>query len=118
MFMRLTWAKLRPGMWSQYEAKYAELTRASPGLVARWLLRDTKDPDALYVISHWQDLDAMEDWETSEYFQQVFLPSIRPMLEGGFTVSVCEICRTEQPGTSWPAPVTAAPDEARGEVKP
>lgn len=91
MYMRLTWAKLRPGCWDQYEAKYKALNRTSSGLLARWLLRDLTDPDALFVMSHWVDLESMYGWEQSDYFCRVFLPGIQPLLDGESTVSVSQV---------------------------
>ncbi len=105
MYMRLTWAKLRAGCWPQYEANYKALNRSSPGLLARWLLRDTNDLDALFVLSHWTDLASMHAWEQSDYFCKVFLPSIRPVLAGEFTVSVCEVRDTVQVGTVSTDPI-------------
>ena len=34
MFMRITWAKVRPGGWAQYEARFKELSQTAPGLQA------------------------------------------------------------------------------------
>lgn len=98
MYMRLTWAKLHPGQWESYEEKYARLIRTSPGLSARWLLRDTHDPDALFVLSHWDSLEALQSWEASDYFREVFVPGIQPMLAGEFTVSLCEVRHAEGAG--------------------
>jgi heme-degrading monooxygenase HmoA len=102
MYMRLTWAKLRPGRWTPFEAKYAALSRTSPGLIARRLLHDTNDPDALYMISHWESLEAMHEWEQSSYFLKTFLPSVQPLLDGETNVSVCEVRHTERSDPSGP----------------
>ena len=95
MFMRMTWAKLRPGVFEQHEVKYRELGRAVPGQRARWLARDTKETDAIYAVSLWDSMDAIHDWERSEHYLKVFLPAMKPDMEGEFTVSICEVRHVE-----------------------
>jgi heme-degrading monooxygenase HmoA len=64
MIMRVTWGKIRPGKWDEYERLWNDHTAATlltPGLKARWLLRDTEQPDAGYSLSLWEgsgDFDA------------------------------------------------------------
>jgi len=95
MYMRLVWAKVRPGSWAKHEAKYRELDQPAPGLKSRWLVRDTNEPDAMFVVALWETLEAMRAWESSEYYTKTYAPTLRPFLEGGWTVSVCEVRREE-----------------------
>lgn len=91
MFMRITWAKVRPGGWAQYEARFKELSQTAPGLQARWMVRDTSDPDASYAVGLWDSVEAMHAWEQSDYFKEVLEPGMRPFLVGAYSVSVCEV---------------------------
>jgi heme-degrading monooxygenase HmoA len=95
MFMRITWAKLRPGTFEQHAAKHRELKREITGLKARWLSRDVGDPDAIFAVSLWESIEAMRTWEGSEFYMTVYLPSLRRHMEGEHTVSVCEVVNAE-----------------------
>ncbi len=57
MIMRITWGKLRPGSWNQFESTYnatvAAKGRNIKGLRGRWLLQDTDDKDTGVAISLW-----------------------------------------------------------------
>jgi hypothetical protein len=46
MIMRMTWGKLRPGTWQEYEQAYHATVegQAIPGLRGRWLAQDVQDP--------------------------------------------------------------------------
>jgi heme-degrading monooxygenase HmoA len=91
MFMRIAWAKVEPGLWSQFEAKYREVGSAMPpGLTARWLVQDTHDPDAGFFVTLWESADAIRNWESSSDYRDSFIP-IRPFLIGNVSVSVCEV---------------------------
>lgn len=96
MFMRIVWAKVRPGAWAQHEARYKSLNEPAEGLRSRWLVQDTNDPDAMFVVGLWESLDAIKNWEASDYYRKTYAPALRPFLEGGWTVSVCEVLHDEQ----------------------
>ncbi len=92
MLMRLTWAKVRPGTWEQYEARFREVAGAPvPGRRTQWLARDTADPDALYLVSLWDDAESIAAWERSAHYAKEFVPSLKPFLDGEYSVSVCEV---------------------------
>jgi heme-degrading monooxygenase HmoA len=95
MFMRLTWVKLRPGTFEQHAAKYKELGRNVAGFRARWLARDVNDADAIFAVSLWDSMEAIRAWESSEHYTRVYLPSLKPDMEGEYTVSVCEVQHVE-----------------------
>jgi heme-degrading monooxygenase HmoA len=91
----MTWVKLRPGVFEQHQAKYKALGRGVPGMKARWLARDAKEPDAIYAISLWDSIDAIRAWEGSEQYLKVYLPALKPDMEGEYTVSICEVQHAE-----------------------
>ena len=92
MLMRLTWAKVRPGTWSQYELRYREVASAPVmGRQTQWLARDSNDPDAIFIVSLWDNADSIKAWEMSNHFVNVYVPTLKPFLDGEHSVSVCEV---------------------------
>src|SRR6266487_6018758 len=70
MIMRITWGKLRPGSWNQFESTY-NATVAAKGrnikrLRGRWLLQDTHDKDTGVAISLWESAADMQAYEQSD----------------------------------------------------
>jgi heme-degrading monooxygenase HmoA len=54
MFIRITWGKLKPGAWDDYEAAFRKVmpqTMGAPGIRGRWLIRDLDEKDAGYSIA-------------------------------------------------------------------
>ena len=79
MRVRIIYGKLRPGTWDAYEAAYKEVMAKSgqvPGLRARWLARDVKDPDAGYSISLWEDEASMRAYEGGDVLKNTILPKL------------------------------------------
>ena len=95
MFMRIIWGRLRPGQWDQYEAAYKNALRPGAqnikGLQGRWLVRDVNDPDAGYSVSLWDSMEAIERYESSEFFRRKVLAALQPFFVGDFTTNHCEV---------------------------
>ena len=98
MIMRITWGKLRPGSWNQFESTYnttvAAKGRNVKGLRGRWLLQDTDDKDTGFAVSLWERAADMRAYEQSEFYQKEILA---PLLDdkrelSGFTIPmrVCD----------------------------
>ena len=55
MIMRITWGKLRPGSWNEFERTYnatvAVRGRTVKGLRGRWLLQDAANKDTGFAVS-------------------------------------------------------------------
>lgn len=53
MRMRLTWGKLNPGTWDEFEWVYKETLTGKEikGVKGRWLARDVMDPDRGFAVS-------------------------------------------------------------------
>lgn len=99
MWMRITWGKIRPGLWEPFERLYASIADpASQGLVGRQLVRDTVDTDAFFAISVWESIEAITAWEGSEQYRERYLNLIDPFMLGAYAVSICEIRYASQ----WP----------------
>ncbi len=90
MLMRVTWGKIKPGKWDEYERlwnAYAARTQGAPGLKTRYLLRDTESPSAGYSISLWEkagDFEAFKKTEpTSKDMEDCFI--------GQYVTTVCDV---------------------------
>jgi heme-degrading monooxygenase HmoA len=74
MIMRITWSKLHPGTWSEYEQAYNATVVAKSttikGLRGRWLAQDVQEHDAGYAVSLWDSLDDMKAYEQSDFFKR------------------------------------------------
>jgi heme-degrading monooxygenase HmoA len=95
MIMRITWGKLRPGTWDEYEQTYRAVvvakSRDIKGLRDRWLVQDTADQDAGFAVSLWDSLEDMRAYEQSTFYQQEILTSLQPFFVGDFKTNVCEV---------------------------
>ena len=108
MWMRITWGKIRPGLWEPFEELYTRIADPhTAGLVGRQLVRDTVDMDAFFAISVWESTEAIASWEASEQYRERFLNLIDPFMLGAYSVSVCDI----RYATHWPTLAPKQPDE-------
>jgi heme-degrading monooxygenase HmoA len=95
MIMRITWGKLRPGSWSDFERTYnatvaARGTRIN-GLRGRWLLQDTDDKDTGFAVSLWETGADMQSYEQSDLYRQDFAPALQPFFVGEYKTYRCEV---------------------------
>ncbi len=93
MIMRITWGKLQPGKWSEFEQAYNDrvVGREVKGLRGRWLAQDTKDPDGGFALSLWDTAEDMQAYEQSAVFQQEILPALQPFFVGQYTTYRCDV---------------------------
>jgi heme-degrading monooxygenase HmoA len=95
MIMRITWGKLHPGKWDEYERAYNATVVAKSknvkGLQGRWLSQDTADKDAGFAVSLWESLADMQAYEQSDFFQKELLPTLQPFFVGEFRTHRCEV---------------------------
>jgi heme-degrading monooxygenase HmoA len=90
MLMRVTWGKIKPGSWDEYEKlwnTYAKRTADTPGLKGRYLARDTETTDAGYSISLWESAEAFETFRKGE-------PPSKEMMScfvGQYVTTVCDL---------------------------
>jgi heme-degrading monooxygenase HmoA len=90
MIMRVTWGKIRPGLWDKYETLWkanAARSASAKGLKGRWLLLDKETADAGYSISLW---DRSEDFD--DYSKQVVLDKdMQDCFVGQYVTTVCDV---------------------------
>ena len=76
MHVRLSWGKVRPGSWAAYEDAYRASLRDNEvdGLIVRYLIQSSADPDEGWSLSVWDDAASAERYETGPLFDQVTAP--------------------------------------------
>ena len=97
--MRITWGKVRPGLWASFEELYARIAEpTTPGLVGRQLVRDVVDTDAFFAVSVWETREAIGAWEASEQYRERFINPLDPFMLGTYSVSIGDI----RYSSNWP----------------
>ncbi|MGC1497959.1 MAG: antibiotic biosynthesis monooxygenase family protein [Sulfitobacter sp.] len=92
MYLRIYWGKIVPASWELVEQRYAGLMeRQTDGMLGRFVTQDTNDPESLFTVTVWRDLAALETWEKSKEYREVFLNAVEPYLSGSHSVSLCEV---------------------------
>lgn len=94
MIMRITWGKVHPGKWDEYEQVYRQAvvgqSKGIAGLVARWLVQDVEDHDAGYSVSIWDSAESLKAYEDSDLVQGI-QGQLRPFFPGEFRTNRCEV---------------------------
>ena len=93
MYVRISWGRVNPGSWNDYEKAFRESVEAAgtlDGLKARVLSRDIDDPNTGYSISWWESAEAMEAYETGAAVEQI-QPRIEQYFGGAFVTNRLEI---------------------------
>lgn len=91
--LRITRGKIQPGTWDQFEAALhnaIEKVGHVPGLVSRSLVRNVDDPNEGYAISVWDNMEAIQNYETSELAKTV-TPMIQSFFTGDYRCDHCEV---------------------------
>jgi heme-degrading monooxygenase HmoA len=94
MHVRISWGRVNPGSWPEYEAAFKEGVEASgqvEGLVGRTLCRDVDDPDTGYSLSWWESAAAMDAYEDSSAVHDEILPRIQPLFTGALVTNPLDI---------------------------
>lgn len=93
MHARITWGRVKPGRWDDYEAIYRGelLTGGKPqGLRGRALVRDVNDPDSGGTISFWDTEEDLVAYEEGELRAEI-LPKMQDHFNGDFHTHQCEV---------------------------
>ena len=97
MVIRITWGRLRPGTWSDFERTYRENVidgKTVKGLRGRLLVQDSGDKDTGFAMSLWDNLADMESYEQSELFKE-FSALFQPFFVGEYKTYRCEVKHTD-----------------------
>jgi hypothetical protein len=87
MLMRITWGKVRPGFWDEFEETFRRAAKQEmPGLIKRWMVRDTRDTNSMFIVTLWKDVESMDDPCTMN-----FINALGPLFLGEYSASVCEV---------------------------
>lgn len=94
MIMRITWGKVHPGTWDEYERAYqstvVEQSGNVEGLRARWLVQDRDDRDAGYAVSMWESQEHLQAYRDSDFFRQI-QDALQPYFIGEFQTTQCDV---------------------------
>jgi heme-degrading monooxygenase HmoA len=95
MIMRITWGKLRPGSWKDFEKTYnatvATKGRQITGLRGRWLLQDSEDKDTGFAVSLWESAGEMQAYEQGDLYRQEIAPALQPFFVGDYKTYRCDV---------------------------
>ena len=94
MFARVLSAKVKPGMWDDYERYYNEKvvppTQKMKGFRERRLLRSLDDPDEGISINVWETREDLENYVRS-IERQTIVREAEKLFSGQYSVSDFEI---------------------------
>ena len=98
MIMRITWGKLRPGSWNDFEKTYqatvATKGRQIKGLRGRWLAQDAADKDTGFAVSLWDNLADMQAYEQGALYREIMAP-LQPFFVGDYKTYRCDVKYTD-----------------------
>lgn len=97
MIMRVSWGKIRPGMWDRFEQLWSESAarmRDSAGLRAHWLLKDPEHVCAGYSISLWDSMEAIDAAPAMGKIK----PELAECFTGQYVLSCCEVRASDMAG--------------------
>jgi heme-degrading monooxygenase HmoA len=98
MVMRITWGKLRPGTWRDFERTYRaslpEGTKPIKGLRGRWLAQDSTDENAGFAMSLWDSTADMQRYEQSSQYSELSTV-LQPFFAGEYRTYHCELKHAE-----------------------
>ena len=94
MFIRITWGKLKPGAWDDYEAAFRKVmpqTMGAPGIRGRWLIRDLDEKDAGYSIAMFESERDMRAYTENADVRAAIRQALDPFHTGKYTTKHCEV---------------------------
>ena len=103
MFIRITWGKLKPGAWDDYEAAFRKVmpqTMGAPGIRGRWLIRDLDEKDAGYSIAMFESERDMRAYTENADVRAAIRQALDPFHTGEYTTKHCEVTLELGPKTA------------------
>ena len=102
MIMRITWGKVRPGMWPEYAEAYRQtmepISSGIQGLRGRWLAHDLDEADAGFAVSIWDSQADLDAYRSSELFEQQVQAPLSDYFVDEFRTYHCEVDVVEDVG--------------------
>lgn len=99
-YVRISWGKLIPGSWEQFERHYKEEVAPKintvKGLQVRGLLPSSDTPDEGVSLTVWENLEDMRNYERSEEFQ-ANVSGVEHLFTGEYWVKHFDIVSVARP---------------------
>lgn len=100
MHMNITWGRVKPGMWPEYERLFLQAdasTQDLPGFYCRWLLSDLDDPDSGFALSLWDSAENLQRLVSNAIVTELREKKFSPLFIGEYSRYQCEV-RVASPG--------------------
>jgi heme-degrading monooxygenase HmoA len=92
MIVRIYWGRIVPGSLPDIEQVYRRYDAASaPGMRARFVSQDVNDPESIYVITVWDDVQSIERWVASDDYKVRISGALKPFIVGARSLSLSEV---------------------------
>ena len=97
MFMRITWGRLKPGAWDEYEKAYVKAVSAKKyaGLKHRFLIQDVAQPDSGFSITVWDSEASLKAYEQDAARNADVEKTMRHLFSGQFNTQRCRVALAE-----------------------
>ncbi len=96
MFMRISWGRIKPGQWEEYERRFEKLAAvqtSAGGPKRRWLVRDLDEPDAGFAISVFDTEEEMRAWSRDPQARERTQREMSDLYVGDYRTRQCEVRR-------------------------
>jgi heme-degrading monooxygenase HmoA len=97
MYMRIAWVQTEPGQAARYQDEFRKVYFAD-SMRSVWLGQTNDNPDSLFIVTLWDSLDAIKEWESSSNYLENINPKLNAFILGNYSVSVCEIKSSRERG--------------------
>jgi heme-degrading monooxygenase HmoA len=97
MYMRIAWVQTEPGQAGRYQDMFRKVYFADT-MRAVWLGQTSENPDSLFIVTLWDTLEAIKEWESSPDYLENINPKLNSFILGNYSVSVCEMKYGRQNG--------------------
>jgi heme-degrading monooxygenase HmoA len=98
--MRIAWVQTEPGQATKYQDEFKRIY-ADDAMRGVWLGQAHDNPDSLFIVTLWDSLQAIQQWESSQHYLKVVNPTLNSFILGNYSVSVCEVKYAHgRPGTA------------------
>jgi heme-degrading monooxygenase HmoA len=88
--MRIAWVQTEPGQAAKYRQEFMRVYAAAD-MRSVSLGQAHDNPDSLFIVTTWDSLEAIHDWESSREYLDNINPTLDAFILGNYSVTVCEI---------------------------